>query len=151
VIAVVQRVSEASVTVGGDIFGRIDRGLAVLVSVHADDTEADVTWTAGKVVTLRVFPTDDKHFDVDVMSVGGAVLLVSNFTVAALTRQGRRPSFDAAAKGEKGQKFFDLLVANVRELGVPVQTGVFGSDMLVRIVNDGPATFIVDSRDARAR
>ena len=150
-IGVVQRVIEARVTVNGEVVGRIDRGLAVLLSVHADDSPADVAWTAGKLASLRILPEADKHYHLDVTEARGAILLISNFTVAAVTRQGRRPSFDAAAKGDAGQKLFDSLVSALRAAGVRVETGQFGADMLVHIVNDGPATFIVDSREARAK
>jgi D-tyrosyl-tRNA(Tyr) deacylase len=148
-IAVVQRVVEANVTVGGTVVGQIGRGLAVLLSVHADDGPADVAWTAAKLAGLRLFPELDQHYHLDVRQAGGAMLLVSNFTVAAATRQGRRPSFTAAAKGEPGRTMFDALVTAVREAGVTVETGEFGADMRVSLVNDGPATFIVDSREAR--
>ena len=144
-IAVVQRVTEARVAVGGRVVGEIAGGLAALVAVHATDTPADVAWVAGKLVGLRVFRQGGKHFDADVRQAGGGVLLVSNFTVAAATRQGRRPSFDAAAPPEKGRALFDALVEAVRAQGVPVATGEFGADMTVSVVNDGPATFIVDS------
>lgn len=143
-IAVVQRVSEAKVEVAGEVVGRIGVGLLVLVSVHATDTPADVAWTAAKLTSLRLFRNGDKHFDLDVREIGGAMLLVSNFTVAAKTRQGRRPSFDAAADPATGRRLFDDLVSAVRQLGVPAETGRFGADMAVSLVNDGPATFIVD-------
>ena len=145
-IAVVQRVTEASVTVAGETVGQINNGLAVLLAVHETDTPADVAWMAAKLTGLRVFRNEDKHFDLDVKLAGGSVLLVSNFTVAAATRQGRRPSFDAAAGGEKGRALFDAVVESVRAQGVAVETGRFGADMLVHVVNDGPATFIIDSR-----
>lgn len=146
-IAVVQRVTEASVTVAGEVVGQIGRGLLALVAVHATDSEQDVIWTAGKLVALRVFRSaaGDKHFNLDVRQVNGSILLVSNFTVAAMTRQGRRPSFDPAAPPEKGRELFDALVAAVRAQGVPSETGRFGADMKVSLVNDGPATFILDS------
>ena len=144
-IAVVQRVSEASVVVAGETVGRIGPGLLVLAAVHRTDTPADITWTANKLVGLRIFRNGDKYFDADVKQVGGAILLVSNFTVAANTREGRRPSFIAAAETERGRELFDQLVDAVRALGVPVETGRFGADMLVSLVNDGPVTVIVDS------
>ena len=144
-IAVVQRVSEASVVVGGETVGRIGPGLAVLAAVHRTDTPADIAWTANKLVGLRIFRNGDKYFDADVRQVGGSILLVSNFTVAANTREGRRPSFIAAAETERGRELFDQLVAAVRALGVTVETGRFGADMLVSLVNDGPVTVIVDS------
>jgi D-tyrosyl-tRNA(Tyr) deacylase len=145
VIAVVQRVSGASVTVGDEVVGRIDRGLAVLLAVHETDTPADVAYVAGKLAGLRVFPNGEKGYDLDVRQVGGAILLVSNFTVAASTRQGRRPSFDAAAKPEKGRMLFDAVVDALRAADVPVETGRFGAEMLVEVRNDGPLTLIVES------
>jgi D-tyrosyl-tRNA(Tyr) deacylase len=150
-IAIVQRVLEASVTVDGETVGRIGPGMLALVAVHAADTPKDVTWTANKLLSLRIFrnPDGDKHFDVDVRQTNGSVLMVSNFTVAAQTRQGRRPSFDAAAAGEKGKELFDALVEVLRGAGVNVATGRFGASMKVALVNDGPATFIVDSTASR--
>ena len=144
-IAVVQRVSEASVVVEGETVGRIGPGLAVLAAVHRTDTPADIAWAANKLVGLRIFRNGDKYFDADVKQVGGSVLLVSNFTVAANTRAGRRPSFIAAAETERGRELFDQLVGAVRALGVTVETGRFGADMLVSLVNDGPVTVIADS------
>ena len=117
VIAVVQRVTEARVAVEGRVVGRIAGGLVALVAVHGADTRDDVAWMAGKLVGMRIFRRGDKHFDADVKQAGGAVLLVSNFTVAAATRQGRRPSFDAAAPPEKGRELFDALVEAVRGQG----------------------------------
>ncbi len=147
-IAVIQRVTAAKVEVAGQIVGQIGHGLAVLLSVHRDDTPEDVAWMAGKLTSLRIFRNGDKHFDIDVKEAGGGILLVSNFTVSAATKRGRRPSFDAAAGGEKGQPLFDAVVAAVKTTGVPVATGQFGADMLVTLSNDGPATFIADSRAA---
>ena len=148
-IAVVQRVTEGRVVVADRVVGQIAGGLLALVAVHADDADVDVRWTAGKLVGLRIFRNGDKHFDADVKQAGGAVLLVSNFTVAARTRQGRRPSFDQAAPPEKGRALFDALVEAVRAQGVTVETGEFGADMAVSMVNDGPVTVIVDSTEAR--
>ena len=145
-IAVLQRVTEAQVVVGGDSIGRIGAGLVALVAVHATDTDTDVEWTAAKLVALRIFRSGDKHFDVDVRQAGGSVLLVSNFTVAAATRHGRRPSFDAAAPPEHGRALFDALVEAVRAQGLTVETGVFCADMSVSLTNDGPVTVLIDSR-----
>jgi D-aminoacyl-tRNA deacylase len=144
-IAVVQRVTEAKVMVDGEIVGQIDAGMVALISVTRSDTATDVTWMANKLVGLRIFRQGDKHFDADIKQIGGGILLVSNFTVAAQTRQGRRPSFDAAADPETGRKYFDLLGEAIRALSVRVETGRFGADMRVSLINDGPATFIVDS------
>src|ERR1041385_5469385 len=140
-IAVVQRVTSASVTVAGQTIGSIGHGLAALVAVHRDDGPDDVAWMAGKLASLRIFRRGDKHFDIDVRESGGAILLVSNFTVAGQTRRGRRPSFDLAAPGDVGQTLFAQLVNAVNAAGVTVATGSFGADMQVALVNDGPATF----------
>ena len=145
-IAVIQRATEAQVVVEGQVVARIGPGLLALVAVHAADTETDVAWTAAKLVSLRIFRNGDKYFDVDVKRINGSVLLVSNFTVAAETRQGRRPSFIAAAPPDKGRELFDALVAAVRAQGVHVETGVFGAEMAVSLVNDGPVTVLTDSR-----
>src|SRR3954466_4417186 len=128
-ICVVQRVSEARVDVAGETVGAIQHGLLVLASVVQDDTTSDIEWIAQKLVGLRIFREGDKHFDLDVTQVGGSILLVSNFTVAAETKKGRRPSLIAAAGPEKGEELFNHLVESVRALGVNVATGKFGADM----------------------
>jgi D-aminoacyl-tRNA deacylase len=145
-IAVVQRVSRASVTIDGQIAGAIDAGLVALVAVHREDGPEDVAFMAGKLTQMRVFPAEGKTFDRDVQQVGGSILLISNFTVAAATRKGRRPALDAAADPQTGGRYFHDLLAAVAATGVPVQTGVFAAHMLVTIDNDGPVTFIVDSK-----
>src|SRR5262245_24795511 len=144
-ICIAQRVSEAKVLVDGQIIGEIGLGLLVLASVVHDDTDADAQWLAGKLVGLRIFRNGEKHFDLDVTQVDGSILLVSNFTVAAETRRGRRPSLDRAAAPEMGERLFDQLVEAVKNLGVPVATGRFGANMQVHLVNDGPATVIVET------
>jgi D-tyrosyl-tRNA(Tyr) deacylase len=150
-IAVVQRVSEASVKVGEEVVGAIGAGLVALVAVCGDDTDDDVAWMARKLVEMRIFAGGEgKHFDLDVRAIGGSVLLVSNFTVAGTTRQGRRPSFDRAADAEKGGALFAALIELVRATGVPVQTGRFRADMKVQLVNHGPVTLLLDSSEARA-
>ena len=148
-IAVVQRVDEASVGVDGQVVGRIGRGLAVLVAVHRDDTAADASWTAAKLVALRLFPNGEKDFDSSVADVGGSILLVSNFTVAARTQKGRRPSFDEAADAQAGLPLFNHIVELLAASGVPLETGRFGAHMTVSMVNDGPVTVLVDSRTSR--
>lgn len=140
-----QRVSRASVSVNGRIIGQIGAGMLVLATVEAADTDADVQWTAAKLAGMRIFPNADKYFDLDLLQTKGQMLLVSNFTVAAETSKGRRPSLSSAAPPKKGREFFDKLVAAVCALGVPVETGEFGADMEVELVNNGPATFIVRS------
>ena len=148
-IAVVQRVIEAAVRVDDEAVGAIGPGMVALVAVCGDDTPTDADWTARKLAGLRIFRNGDKHFDLDVCAAGGSMLLVSNFTVAAATRQGRRPSFETAADAQKGAGLFAALVDAVRALGVTVETGRFGADMRVALVNDGPVTVIVDSSQSR--
>ena len=148
-IAIVQRVLEASVQVEGRPIGAIGPGLIALVAVCADDAPADVEWMARKLVGLRIFRNADKHFDLDVKQTGGSILLVSNFTVAAETRQGRRPSFDPAADPQRAAELFASLIDAVRSTGVATQTGQFGADMQVHLINDGPVTLILDSAEAR--
>ena len=149
-IAVVQRVNEASVTVEGEVVGKIGRGLAVLVAVHRTDSAEDVAWTAAKLLALRLFPNGEKDFDAAVAEAGGSLLVVSNFTVAAKTQKGRRPSFDEAADAQAGLPLFNHLVALLAASGIPIETGRFGAHMHVSLVNDGPVTVLVDSRAGRA-
>jgi D-tyrosyl-tRNA(Tyr) deacylase len=146
--AVVQRVSEARVTVADRTSGEIAGGLCALVAVCGDDDTSDVAWMAAKLLGLRVFRNAQKHFDLSVVETGGGILLVSNFTVAADTKKGRRPSLDAAAAPERARDLFDARVIEVKSSGLVVATGEFGGDMRVALVNDGPATFILDSRGA---
>lgn len=148
-IAVVQRVRSASVTVAGDIVGRVEHGLVALTSIHRDDGDEQIKWMADKLAHLRIFRNEDasKDFDRDVMQISGAILLVSNFTVAAETKRGRRPTLEAAADPVTGRARFDQLVAAVRAIGLRTETGVFGADMLVTIENDGPATFIISTKN----
>jgi D-tyrosyl-tRNA(Tyr) deacylase len=145
-ICVIQRVTEARVTVGEDVAGQIDLGLLVLAAVHQQDELRDVEWTAQKLAALRIFPSGDKAYDLDVRQAGGKILLVSNFTVAADTSQGRRPSLSAAAEPTKALDFFNRLVELTRAQNVLVETGRFREMMKVSLVNDGPCTFLLDSR-----
>jgi len=146
-ICVIQRVSQASATVDGQIVGQIDQGMLVLAAVHATDSAEDVAWTARKLASLRIFAEGERNFDRDVQEIGGSILLVSNFTVAADARKGRRPSLAGAAEPAAGREKFDQLVAAVRALGVNVQIGQFGADMKIALINDGPVTFIINSRE----
>lgn len=145
-IAVVQRVSRARVTIAGQVVGQIERGLAVLAAVVRDDTDADLQWVASKIVGLRVFPSEKGGYDLDVKQIGGKVLLVSNFTVAGDTASGRRPGWSAAMSPDLARPVFEKFLAVVAAQGVDVQTGAFGADMEVEIVNDGPLTLLVDSK-----
>ncbi len=142
-IAVVQRASEGKVEVAGEIVGQIGRGLVVLLAVERDDTQAQVDWMANKLANLRIFPEGDKEYDLNLAQIGGSILLISNFTVAADTSGGRRPSLSAAASPEQAQERFEAVVSALRKLNVTVATGQFRAMMKVTIVNDGPSTFIV--------
>lgn len=144
---VVQRVLEASVTVDGRITGAIGRGLLVLAGAAPDDTTEDRDWLARKIVQLRVFDDDAGVMNRSVAEVGGGILAVSQFTLYASTRKGNRPSWSGAAPPEVARPMFDAFVASLsRELGQPVPTGVFGAEMRVALVNDGPVTIAIDSR-----
>ena len=144
---VLQRVSRASVAVDARVTGEIGRGLLVLAGAAADDADEDRDWLARKIVQLRVFPDDEGVMNRSVADVGGEVLAVSQFTLYASTRKGNRPSWSGAAPPEVARPMFDAFVAALeRELGRPVPTGVFGADMQVALVNDGPVTIAIDSR-----
>src|SRR4051812_37800012 len=148
---VIQRVSQAQVTVDAEMVGKIDAGLVALAAVAADDEAIDIEWTVNKILGLRIFRSGEKHFDKDIREAGGGILLVSNFTGAADARKGRRPSFDAAAPPAVAEKMFEQFVQMMRAQWSPVETGRFAADMLVSLINDGPATFILDSRQTLRR
>ncbi len=146
---VIQRSSGARVTVEGQTTGQIDRGLVILVGVTHDDTQADVDYLVNKTVNLRIFSAVDgtSGFDRSLLEVGGAVLLISQFTLFADTRKGRRPGFTASAPGDVASPIFDTVATAFEAAGVDVQLGVFGAMMNVELTNEGPATFILDSAD----
>jgi D-aminoacyl-tRNA deacylase len=143
--ACLQRVARAQVTVDGEIVGRIDRGLLVLLGVMQGDDEAAARKLAEKIISLRVFEDAQGKMNLSVGEVGGAVLVVSQFTLAGDCRKGRRPSFDAAAPPEVAERLYELFVRAVADQNIPVSTGRFRAHMLVELVNDGPVTFIVDA------
>ena len=145
--AVVQRVTSARVRVGDRVTGEIARGLLVLLGVGKGDTEADVQYIAGKIRDLRVFESDTgKPMDRSVADIGGAVLVVSQFTLYGDVRKGRRPSFDDAAPPADARNLYEALVRELRALHVPVSTGEFQAMRHVELVNDGPVTVLVDSK-----
>lgn len=148
--AVIQRVTQASVTVDGDVTGAIERGFLILLGVNQTDTQDDVIWTAGKVAGLRVFEDEDGKMNLDLSQVGGAALVVSQFTLYGDCRKGRRPSFVAAARPERAKSLYESFVAELRGLGISVETGIFQADMQVDLTNDGPVTLIVESPETRA-
>lgn len=144
---VIQRVAEASVTIEDSVQGAIGPGLLILMAAEPADTDDDIEWLAGKVVRLRVFPDEQGVMNRSILEAGGDVLLVSQFTLYASTRKGNRPSYSRAAPPDLAiplyQRFEQALAG---ELGKSIQTGVFGADMKVALINDGPVTILIDSR-----
>jgi D-tyrosyl-tRNA(Tyr) deacylase len=143
--AVVQRVSRASVTVGGEVTGAIERGLLVLLGVAPTDTVAQAQWLADKVVGLRIFNDDDGKMNRSLLDVGGAVLVVSQFTLYGDCSKGRRPSFIGAAPPEIAVPMYEAFVTAIRAQGVTTATGRFGAMMQVELANDGPVTLVIDA------
>lgn len=144
---VVQRVEKARVEVAGRVTGEIGLGLMVLLGVAPEDTAEDVEWLAGKLVGLRIFNDAEGVMNRSVADVGGRVLLVSQFTLHASTKKGNRPSYTGAARPEVAEPLYQAMKARLESLlGRPVPTGVFGADMQVHLVNDGPVTLAMDSR-----
>jgi len=144
-IALVQRVSSASVTVGGEITGQIGAGLLVLLGVHRNDTEAEAVWLVDKLAALRVFEDDEGKMNRSAVDTGGEALVVSQFTLYGEVRKGTRPSYTHAAGPEKAEPLYERFVALLAErLGKPVPTGRFGAMMDVALVNDGPVTLWVE-------
>jgi D-aminoacyl-tRNA deacylase len=148
VISVIQRVSRAAVTVDGEIVARIGHGLVVLVGVAKGDGPADIEFTASKIRELRIFGDDDGRMNRSVVDTGGAVLVVSQFTLLGDVRRGRRPGFDAAAPPDAARAAYEALLDRLRQSGLPVEAGVFRAHMDVELVNDGPVTILLDSRAA---
>ncbi|MBK9946380.1 MAG: D-tyrosyl-tRNA(Tyr) deacylase [Nitrospira sp.] len=145
--AVIQRVTSASVEVDGQVVGRIQRGLMVLLGVAKGDAESDVCYVVDKIRTLRIFSDEQGKMNRSLADVGGAVLLVSQFTLLGRTSNGRRPSFDDAAPSDLAKGLYEQVVTRLRESGTMVETGIFAAHMQVALVNDGPVTFVLDSRE----
>jgi len=142
--ALIQRTSGASVTVGGEIVGRIGPGLVIFVCAMRGDGEAESAWLAAKAVKLRIFRDEEGRMNRSVLDTGGSALIVSQFTLAAETK-GNRPGFSTAAAPEDGERLYEHFKAQVRAQGVPVESGSFGAEMKVELVNDGPVTIWLDS------
>lgn len=144
--AVIQRVREASVSVGDEMIGEIGVGLVILVGVTHDDSEKDAQFLAQKIATLRIFEDSAGKFNLSALDVGASALVISQFTLYADTSGGRRPSFINAARPEVAEPLVDRFVERLREQGLKIETGKFQAKMLVKIFNDGPVTVILDSR-----
>ncbi len=144
--AVVQRVYEAQVTVKQNCVGRIGAGLLVYLGVMTDDTEADAQWIAQKLGGLRIFSDSAGKMNCSIQDVGGSILLISQFTLCGDCRKGRRPGFDLAAEPQVARQLYLHVQKQIQSQGIPVETGVFREHMLVSSINDGPVTFLLDSR-----
>lgn len=144
--AIVQRVTASSVSVDGEIVGKIDKGLNVLLGVEEDDTEKDAEVLASKIAKMRIFEDENEKMNLSVLDVDGSVLVISQFTLCADIKKGNRPSFILAAKPDKATALYEYFSSQLKENGVKkVENGVFGADMAVEISNDGPVTIIMDT------
>ncbi|MEJ7827852.1 MAG: D-aminoacyl-tRNA deacylase [Segetibacter sp.] len=145
---VIQRVSEASVIVKSEVTGEIKSGLLVFVGIEDSDTQEDIIWLAGKVINMRIFNDENGVMNKSLMDISGAVLLVSQFTLHASTKKGNRPSYSKASKPAIAIPLYERLIIELEtQLGKKIQTGIFGADMEVQLLNDGPVTIIIDSRN----
>ncbi len=143
----VQRVTRASVSVNDEVVGKISHGLVVLLGVARGDTEKDAVYLAEKIANLRIFSDDASKFNLSALETGAEVLIISQFTLLADMRKGRRPSFETAAPPEQAEALVEFFIDRVRDAGLKVETGRFQQHMLVEIHNDGPVTIAMDSRD----
>lgn len=147
-IAIIQRVTQASVSVNGSTTGAIQRGMLVLLGITHEDGEKELDWLGRKILNLRIFPDEAGKMNRSVQAIDGEILLVSQFTLHANTRKGNRPSFVAAARPEHAEPLYEKMIARLdTELAKPVQTGVFGAAMQVELCNDGPVTIPIDTED----
>lgn len=148
--AIIQRVSCAKVEVGGETVGAIDRGFLILLGVEQNDDETEATVLANKIAGLRVFTDQNDKMNLSLSDIGGAVLVISNFTLCADCSHGRRPSFIAAARPEKAEPLYELFCEKMKQNGVEkVEKGIFGADMAVSLLNDGPVTIDINSRELK--
>ncbi|MBN2462937.1 MAG: D-tyrosyl-tRNA(Tyr) deacylase [Dehalococcoidia bacterium] len=145
--ALVQRVAKASVSVNNKVGGEIGLGLVILVGVARGDAERDAIYLADKIVNLRIFADEEGKFNLSVLEIGGEILIISQFTLLADTRKGRRPSFEEAAPLEQAETLVDFFIGRVRATGLKVETGQFQQHMLVEIHNDGPVSIALDSKE----
>jgi D-tyrosyl-tRNA(Tyr) deacylase len=145
---VIQRVNEASVSIDGQMAGAIQKGLMVLLGIETADTMEDVDWLSNKIVQMRIFDDAEGVMNLSVKEIEGNILLVSQFTLHASTKKGNRPSYIAAAKHDISIPLYEAMIEKLNaDMGAPIQTGVFGADMKVALINNGPVTIIVDSKN----
>jgi D-tyrosyl-tRNA(Tyr) deacylase len=146
--AVIQRVSEASVTVDEKITGNIKTGLLVLLGIEDADTMEDIEWLSGKIINLRIFNDDNGVMNISLKDINGDILLVSQFTLHGSTKKGNRPSYLRASKPGVAVPLYERMIAQLeKDLGKKIQTGIFGADMKVRLLNDGPVTIVIDTKN----
>ncbi len=146
--AILQRVTQASCTVDGNITGQIDNGFLVLLGIEDADTEEDAQWLAQKIVNMRIFGDENGLMNTSLADVGGRILLISQFTLFAQTKKGNRPSFIRAARPDKAIPLYEHMIILLDQLtGQPTATGIFGADMKISLLNDGPVTIIMDTKD----
>ncbi len=145
--AVIQRVTKASVTINGSINAKINQGLLILLGVGVNDTTEDITWLSNKIANLRIFSDEDGNMNLSLKAINGNAIVVSQFTLFASTKKGNRPSFLNSAKPEQAIPLYEAFVKQLEtDLGKPVGTGVFGADMKVELLNDGPVTITIDTK-----
>ena len=145
--AVIQRVSQAKVVVDDNTVGQIGKGFMILLGVHEQDTQTDVDYLVGKISKLRVFEDDQQKMNRSIIDVDGKILSISQFTLFADTKKGNRPSFVQAAKPDTAIPLYEAFNEGLRQVGIPVETGIFGADMKCHLVNDGPVTIIINSQN----
>lgn len=143
---VIQRVTEARVTVEGSVVGSIAAGILLLLGVEKGDSEKEADWLAEKIINLRIFEDEAGKMNRSLKDVGGSLLVVSQFTIAGNCEKGRRPSFDSAAPPDEGKRLYDYFVQRAKSLDVTVETGIFQADMQVSLINDGPVTFVIEAK-----
>ena len=147
-VALIQRVTQASLHIEGECRASIPQGFVVLLGIHVDDNQEDVAYLASKIAGLRIFSDEEGKMNLDLQTINGELLLVSQFTLYAATRKGNRPSFLESARPEQAIPLYELMISTLEtKLGKKIQTGVFGADMQINLTNDGPVTIIIDSKN----
>lgn len=145
----IQRVSEASVTIGGEIKGKIGQGFLLLVGIGENDDHSDIDWLVQKIVNMRIFSDEEGKMNCSIQDISGSFLVISQFTLHASTKKGNRPSFIEAAKPELAIPLYEAFIDKLKAVKLTVETGVFGADMQVALINDGPVTIWLDSKDKK--
>ena len=143
--AIIQRVTSASVSVDGKVISDIDKGFMILLGVGQNDSGDDIAWISKKIANMRIFNDDEGKMNLSILDIAGEILLISQFTLYADTRRGNRPGFTEAAAPDLGNKLYEATADELRKYNIPVSMGIFGADMQVSLVNDGPTTIILDS------